>query len=89
MVLDVRESWEREIALLPDTAHVPMEQVPERLDDIRALQGDADLVIHCHSGKRSALIVRLLQQNGFDKVFNLDGGIEAWALAVGRAMKRY
>lgn len=89
VVLDIREAWEREIATLPESVHIPMEQVPERLEELRTLQGDRDLIVHCHSGKRSALIVCLLQQNGFSRVLNLDGGIEAWALAVDSGMKRY
>lgn len=77
-VLDVREPWERQLAAIEGSLHICMDDVPERLDEIRAAQGDGDLIVHCHTGKRSTTIARFLQQNGFGRVFNLTGGIDAW-----------
>ncbi len=82
-VVDVRERVERELACIADTVHVPMNAVPVRLQEIRDLLTDeTDLVVMCHSGQRSLMVARFLQQNGFGRVFNLTGGIDAWAREV-------
>ena len=89
VLLDVREDWERQIAALPDTVDIPMNDVPERLAQLRDHQGDRDLVVFCHSGKRSLLIARFLQQNGFRRVINLSGGIDAWSQQIDTSVHRY
>ncbi len=88
-VLDVREPWEREIAALPDTIDIPMGEVPDRLDELRALRGDRDMVVMCRSGQRSHTVARFLQQNGFKRVFNLNGGILAWSQQIDDSVHQY
>lgn len=85
-VLDVREPWEADICALPDSLLVPMQQVPRRLAALPRVQ---PLVVLCHHGMRSAMVVDYLRQNGFDNACNLAGGIDAWARAVDPAMARY
>lgn len=90
VVVDVREQVEREIASIPDTVHIPMNEVPVRLEEIRDLLDDeTDLVVMCHSGQRSLMVARFLQQNGFGSVFNLTGGIDAWSREVDPKVSRY
>ena len=85
-VLDVREPWEFETARLPETTLIPMREIPARLSE---LPGDRDLVLMCHHGTRSAHAAQWLARNGFTRVHNLAGGIDAWSRNVDAAVPRY
>ena len=86
VLLDVREPHEREISRI-DAAHpIPMGEVPQRLDEI---DRDKEIVVHCKSGGRSAQVVRYLQKQGFERVHNLEGGINAWAQAIDPELPTY
>lgn len=76
VLLDVREGWELEIARVGSALHIPMGELPGRLDE---LAKDRDIVVLCRSGGRSAQVVRFLQQQGYPRVWNLAGGILAWS----------
>lgn len=79
-VLDVREPVELQLAALPNVVHIPMREVPRRLDE---LDPDAPLVVLCHHGVRSMSVAQYLVERDFDDVANLTGGIDAWARDVG------
>jgi len=81
-VLDVRESDEWVAGHIAGALHVPLSDVPARLDDL--IGEDDPLVVVCRGGGRSARAVAWLIQNGVDAV-NLDGGMGAWESA-GRPM---
>jgi rhodanese-related sulfurtransferase len=76
VLLDVREPWELEIARLADAVHIPMGEIPSRF---RELTPEHEIVVMCRSGGRSAQVARFLQQQGYQRVWNLRGGILAWA----------
>lgn len=76
VLLDVREPWEREIAALPDSLNIPMGEIPDAVAD---LPRDRAIVVMCHHGMRSARVAGWLRVQGFDRVLNLAGGIDAWA----------
>jgi len=86
VVVDVREAWELERCALSDSMHVPMHELPRRLDE---LPRDRDLVVVCHHGVRSRFAARFLAGAGFAPVFNLTGGVEAWAADVDPTLARY
>lgn len=75
-VIDVREMNEFTNGTMPGAKAMPMASIPVRLNE---LQQDKELVIVCRSGARSAQVCMFLQQQGFDKVFNLRGGLMSWA----------
>jgi len=81
-LLDVREDDEWAAGHAPDAHHVPMYEVPARLDEIPA---DGDVVVICRVGARSAQVVAYLQAQGRQNAVNLDGGMTAWA-HVGRPL---
>ena len=85
-LIDVRETFEYEIARIDGAKLIPLREIAERADE---LQREDPIVIHCHSGQRSAQAVRLLQQRGFANVYNLEGGIDAWANEIDPAMQKY
>lgn len=86
LVVDVREPWELERCALSDSVHVPMHELPARLAE---LPRGRDVVVVCHHGVRSRLAARFLAGAGFDPVWNLAGGVEAWAADVDPALTRY
>ncbi|MEV0267232.1 rhodanese-like domain-containing protein [Hamadaea sp. NPDC050747] len=81
-LLDVREPDEWTAGHAPGAVHLPMMEVPARLEEIPR---DGDVVVVCRSGGRSGQVVAYLQQQGYDNVVNLDGGMLDWA-AGGRPM---
>jgi rhodanese-related sulfurtransferase len=85
-LLDVREDWEWQRAHLEAARHVPMSQVPGRLSEI---DRERDVVVMCHHGGRSRQIVLFLGQQGFDRVMNLRGGIDAWSREVDPSVPTY
>jgi rhodanese-related sulfurtransferase len=90
LLLDVREPWEVALARIEvggaDHLHVPMRAVPPRLHELPRSQ---PIVCICHHGARSAQVVAFLQHHGFEAVYNLAGGIEAWSTEVDPAVPRY
>jgi rhodanese-related sulfurtransferase len=79
LLLDVREPWELSLASMPGVLNIPMAQIPDRMDE---LARDRDIVVICHHGSRSLQVAVFLEQNGFDAVINLAGGIDAWSREV-------
>jgi rhodanese-related sulfurtransferase len=94
-LLDVREPFERTICAIhvsePATdLFVPMAQVQTSFDSIVATADNAPIVVYCHHGVRSLAVARWLSRMGCrTPIFNLDGGIEAWATQVAPDTPRY
>jgi len=86
-VVDVREAEEWDVVRLPGAELIPLSQfqrlAPQRLDE------DDAIIVYCHHGMRSQQAQQYLKSKGFTNVTNLLGGIDAWALSVDPAMKRY
>ena len=55
----------------------------------KKLDREQTLIVHCHSGRRSAQAVRLLKQRGFANVYNLEGGIDAWSDLIDPTVPKY
>ena len=85
-LLDVREPAELQLAELQGAVHIPMREVPQRLHE---LDRDTALVVICHGGARSRQVAEFLQGAGFEQVFNLAGGIDAWSQAIDPHVPRY
>src|SRR5437667_3961508 len=85
-LIDVRELFEYEIARIHGSKLIPLGEIVERTDE---LQREQTIVVHCHSGGRSAEAVRLLQQRGFNNVYNLKGGNDAWSDEVDPSVPKY
>jgi sulfur-carrier protein adenylyltransferase/sulfurtransferase len=85
-LIDVREPFEFEIARIDRAKLIPLSEISERANELRREQA---FIIHCHSGRRSAQAVRLLKQRGFNKVYNLEGGIDAWSDFIDPTVPKY
>ncbi len=84
-LIDVREPHEAEICQIGGIL-IPMNTVPDHIDEIAK---DKPVVIHCRSGARSGRIVEYLESQGYDNLYNLKGGILAWADEIDPAMAKY
>lgn len=79
ILIDVRENNEYEMANMGGIL-IPMSEIKERFNEIPK---EGDVVVHCRSGMRSANVIQFLNQyQGYDNLYNLDGGIMAWAADV-------
>src|SRR5947199_3533933 len=85
-LVDVREPFEYEIARIDGAKLIPLGEIGERFGE---LQEEQPIIVHCHSGQRSAQAVRLLRQRGFTKVYNLEGGIDAWSDQIDSSVPKY
>lgn len=81
LILDVREPHEWGISNLSHLGAklIPMGDVLERMGELDTAR---EIVVQCRTGARSADVVRLLQQHGFSRLYNLEGGINRWAREV-------
>ncbi len=84
-VLDVREPHEYEVANI-GVRLIPLGELPQRLVE---LDSNENFAIHCKSGARSAKAVKLLQDAGFENVYNVKGGITAWSEEIDASVPKY
>lgn len=86
VLLDVREPWEFQTCHIEGALPMPMQTVPERMQE---LDEDAPIVCICHHGARSMAVAAFLERQGYKQTINLDGGVHAWALQVDNGMPTY
>ena len=86
LLLDVREPQELAICAIEDHLHIPMQQIPARLNEVPK---DRPVMVLCHHGVRSMQVTMFLRRQGFDNATNLAGGIEDWAQRIDPGMARY
>jgi adenylyltransferase/sulfurtransferase len=85
-VIDVREPHELNISWLDEAELIPLKTLPSQ---IQRLNSNEEIVVICRSGLRSAYAVRLLRDAGFEKAYNLTGGLLAWSDEVDPSMIKY
>lgn len=86
-LLDVRSPVEYDIAHLGGYL-IPLNELPERLDELEERR-DADIVVYCRTGGRSARAVQWLRQQGFQGAVNLRGGLHAWSDEIDPSVPKY
>ncbi len=86
LLLDVREDWEVATAAVAEAVHIPMNQLPGRVNE---LPDDRPIACLCHTGVRSLHVALWLEANGYDDVINVAGGIDAWSATVDPTIPRY
>lgn len=86
VLLDVREPWEWQAARIEGSQHIPMRELPARLAEVEPGQ---EVVAICHHGARSQQVAMFLERNGFSRVHNLQGGVDAWSRTVDAAVPLY
>ena len=86
LLLDVREPWEFQTCRIADSRLLPMQEIPARLGEV---DPQAEVVVICHHGGRSRQVAQFLARQGYARVHNLAGGVDAWARSVDPAMPVY
>jgi len=76
LLLDVRTDAEVARGVIAGASHIPLHLLPNRYTELKP---DTVIVIYCQSGGRSAQACAWLGDHGFEKVFNLQGGITTWS----------
>ena len=84
-LIDIREEYELALATL-NGEHILMGEICKNLDKIRR---DIPVIIHCRTGLRGGNVVVFLTDKGYDNLYNLEGGINAWAEQIDTSMKTY
>jgi rhodanese-related sulfurtransferase len=85
-LLDVREPWEHQICAIAGSRLLPMQALPAEAEQLDAAR---PIVCICHHGARSAHVAMWLTRLGFAEVYNLSGGVDAWARQVDPKMATY
>ena len=80
LVLDVRDEQEFAAGHIADAKHIPAAQLEARLGELRRYK-DRPLIVNCQGGLRSAKACDVLRKHEFAKVYNLQGGLNAWTQA--------
>ncbi|AUZ06072.1 hypothetical protein ADP71_28240 [Vitreoscilla sp. C1] len=86
VLLDVREDNEVAYAHIQGHIHIPMNLVTLRHNE---LPDDLPIVVYCHHGMRSMQVAMFLEHAGFEDLYNLNGGIEAWSTQIDASVPRY
>lgn len=86
LLLDVREPWEYDYCRIEGSELVPMGQISTAHGE---LDREREIVVICHHGIRSYRVAHFLEHVGFERVINLEGGIDAWAREVDPDIKLY
>ena len=88
LLLDCRESDEVATAQIEGASWIPMNELPNRVQELDADQGRR-IVVHCHGGVRSLRVAHWLRQQGFAMAQSMAGGIDAWSLSIDSQVPRY
>ena len=84
-LIDVREPFEFDIAKIDGATLIPLGEIATRIDELE----NEEIIVHCHSGARSAQAVDLMRKAGLTNVYNLEGGIDAWSEEIDPSVPRY
>jgi len=85
-LLDVREPHEFQFASIEGSVHIPLNQIPQRINEVKTEDG---CVVICHHGMRSQQAANFLVHSGLSNIYNLSGGIDAWSVDCDNSVSRY
>jgi rhodanese-related sulfurtransferase len=88
LLIDVRQPWENQLAALPNSVLIPLNELAQRSWEISA-DVPTMIVVYCHHGIRSLSAGAFLERLGFTNVHSLSGGIDAWSCEVDPTVPRY
>ncbi len=86
VLVDVREGWEYERVHVPGSIHLPLNELPQRFGELDPMK---EYALLCHHGMRSEMAAGFLQQRGFTRLINVDGGIDSWSATEDPSLHRY
>ena len=86
-LIDVREPWEAQLASIPGSELIPMNEFAARAH--QELDPEDHLLIVCKMGGRSLSVTNWLRQQGFESAQSVAGGIDAWSRLIDSSIPRY
>lgn len=89
VLIDVREPWEHETARIDGSELIPMNTIPQRLQDVEAKSDEGVIVFYCHHGMRSLNVANWVRGQGVEACQSMSGGIDAWSLYIDSGVPRY
>lgn len=89
VLIDVREAGELELCALDGAEHIPMGEIPARVEALRALDPALPVLLLCHHGVRSLRVAHYLRHQGVPRAFSVRGGIDLWSLRIDGSVPRY
>ena len=89
LLLDVRGPDEYATCRIDGAKLIPLGELAQRVDEVRALAAGRAIVTQCHHGGRSLNAAILLRKAGMEGVRSLAGGIEYWAVQIDTSVPRY
>ncbi|TBN13975.1 rhodanese-like domain-containing protein [Hyunsoonleella pacifica] len=78
VVLDVRTDDEVADGIIPEAIHIDIYKGQEFIDAIEALDKSKSYYVYCRSGNRSGQACQIMEELGFEKAYNLEGGMLQW-----------
>lgn len=89
-LVDCRRPEEHEFCRIdaPGSRFLPMQEAWTRLNELDDLRAK-DVVLYCHTGRRSLWMAAFLRQSGFENVRSMAGGIDVWAIDIDPSIPRY
>jgi len=78
VILDVRTQEEYDVEHIQNAVPIPVQELENRVDE---LFKDETLLVYCRTGNRSQTAVTILEENGFTKIYHMNGGITTWKSA--------
>jgi len=88
VLIDCRAEDEHEIARIEAARLIPLPALPERVEELSGLR-TRRIVVFCHHGVRSLRATAFLRSRGFEAVFSMAGGIDAWSHRVDPSVPTY
>jgi rhodanese-related sulfurtransferase len=85
----VREPGEHAIAAIASAELIPMGTIPQRLSELDGRADEAPLIVFCHAGVRSLMVVNWLRNQGVDNCVSMSGGIDQWSREIDASVPRY
>jgi rhodanese-related sulfurtransferase len=86
-LIDVREPGEHAICQIEGAELIPMQTIPQNLQDLDA--SDAPIIVFCHHGVRSLTVVDWLRRQGVENCQSMAGGTDRWSLEIDPSVCRY
>jgi rhodanese-related sulfurtransferase len=77
IVVDVRDQAEFSAGHLPNARHIPLKDIESRSGELKKFS-KRPFILVCQSGKRSRAALAVLRKAGYERIFNLNGGLTAW-----------
>lgn len=88
-LIDVREPNEHAITRIAGAELIPMRSVPQELQNLESKADEGSLIVFCHHGMRSMMVVNWLREQGVTQCQSLAGGIDRWSAEIDPSVPRY